>query len=152
MLSTRWKVRVIHGAYYALAYFAIALAWLPFIAPCATQYLYGTLLDLQGDDAAQMAPLTFTFPFYCQDQSAVGISTNGIVSFGSPSTSYSTSYSNDALPTFAIAEPFVAPFWTDLILQSRGIYTYASNDTFVVQWTNMGFYGMNVPLGTFQAA
>ena len=155
MLKTKWKTRLIRGAYY----FTIAFAWFPLILPvivpvayaaerCATQYLYGTLLDLQGDDVAQMAQLSFNFPFHCREQSSVGISTNGIVTFGEPSTSYS----NEAIPTTIISRPFIAPFWTDLVMNDKGIYTYASNDTFIIQWTNMGFYGTNVPLGTFQAA
>ena len=151
MLKTKWKTRLIRGAYY----FTIAFAWFPFIVPvayaaerCATQYVYGTLLDLQGDDVAQIAQLSFNFPFHCREQSLVGISTNGIVTFGEPSTSYS----NEAIPTTIISSPFIAPFWTDLVMNDKGIYTYASNDTFIIQWTNMGFYGTNVPLGTFQAA
>ena len=151
MLKTKWKTRLIRGAYY----FTIAFAWFPFIVPvayaaerCATQYLNGTLLDVQGDDVAQMAQLSFNFPFHCREQTSVGISTNGIVTFGEPSTSYS----NEAIPTTIISRPFIAPFWTDLVMNDKGIYTYASNDTFIIQWTNMGFYGTNVPLGTFQAA
>ena len=143
MLNRCWKGRVIQGAYYI----SIGIAWLPFILPvaysaerCAVQYLYGTLLDLLGDDAAQIAQLSFSFPLYCQEHSVVGISTNGLLTFGESSTSYS----NAPIPTATIARPFIAPFWTDLMLQNKGIYMYASSDRFMVQWTNIGFYGTNI--------
>ena len=133
-------------------YFAHLTTLMPYVAlamrTCIdyAEYAYGTLLDLQGDDGAVTVPLPFTFTFYSLNTSDISISTNGLLTFGGQSTSYS----NQLIPSAGSPNAFIAPFWSDLVLAQRGIYTHATNASFTVQWTNMGFYGSNFPLGTFQ--
>jgi len=130
-------------------YFAHLTMLMPYVALAVRtcmEYTYGTLLDLQGDDVALTQELPFTFPFYCLNTSNTSISTNGLLTFSGPNAAYA----NQAIPNTAEPNAFIAPFWSDLVLEQRGIYTHATNSSFTVQWTNMGFYGSNFPLGTFQ--
>jgi len=113
---------------------------------CANNYILGHLLDIEGDDSAITVLIPFEFPFYCQKQTRLSLSTNGLITF----EAQSTSYSNTGIPSSNPPNGYIAPFWDDLMFNQRGIYTYTnSSDSFHIQWTNVGFYGSDLPLGSF---
>jgi len=110
--------------------------------------------NLSGDDAANAAgsqfPIGFTFNFYGNNYTQSNISTNGIVNFVTPSSSFS----NVAIPSSSAPNNAIYAYWDDLIAPSNSILyqTVGSspNRKFVTQWTDMTLYGSGVKLGTFQ--
>ncbi|MFA6523156.1 MAG: S-layer homology domain-containing protein [Candidatus Peribacteraceae bacterium] len=98
----------------------------------------------------------FTFNFYGTDYTQANVNTNGVLTFGA----YYTAFSNGALSTSGQNNSIYA-FWDDLITSIamdasvKPIY-YATigaepDRKFVVQWTNMYFYGTTIQMGTFHA-
>ena len=117
---------------------------------CDTQNneTYANVLDIQGDDTSTSIQLTdFTFPFYCNNYNNIGVSTNGLITLNS----VSSSYNNMIIPSANNPNDYIAAFWDDLKTNGKTIYYYMTNSSITVQWTNIEFYGTTLPLGTFQA-
>ena len=116
--------------------------------------LAATNTGLSGDDRqAGPFPIGFNFQYYGQDFSQFYATTNGLLQFQNPTTSYS----NTSLPSSYNNTLFV--FWddlrTDVSGQTPGVIQYElqgdePNRRLVVQWTNQYFFGSNLPMGTFQ--
>jgi uncharacterized repeat protein (TIGR01451 family) len=85
-------------------------------------------------------PLPFTFNFYGADYAAIFVSSNGFVTFTSPS--YPGGCCGDPIPTAGNIDNFIAGMWTDLYPGGGGNVRYATlgsapNREFVV-----GYYGV----------
>lgn len=110
--------------------------------------LLGTAISIMGDDIDTVVSLPFVFPYRCNNYTEIDISTNGIISIGTQTSSYTNSYE--------VPLSMIACFWDDLYTSSRSIYianltsSSTSEATFIVQWTDMLFFGTTLPLGTFQ--
>ncbi len=64
-----------------------------------------------GDDSAGTAtPIGFNFPFYGTDYSDVYVNSNGVITFGEGSSSYS----NSTLPNSSAPNNLIAWFWDDM--------------------------------------
>ena len=115
----------------------------------------GTNTDLVGDDIfAGPFSLGFTFNYYGVNYTQAYININGTVNFTAGDNSYTNGTLNNSGPNAS-----VFAFWDDLITDpspydQKPIY-YATigsspNRKFIVQWTNVYFYGTAVQMGTFQ--
>jgi len=120
--------------------------------------LAGIDTGLSGDDASTGPfPIGFAFTYYGQTFTQFYASTNGLLQFSSSSNAYDNgclTSNGGPLPNTIMA------FWddlrTDVSGQPRGKIQYqtigeAPNRKLVLQWTNQYFYGLNLPMGTFQA-
>ncbi|QIG60167.1 hypothetical protein [Dishui Lake large algae virus 1] len=104
------------------------------------------VLDLYGDDNAIQTTIPFMFPFYGNTYNNIGISTNGLITM----VGTSSSYTNVNMPSTTEPNNFIAVFWADLVTNSKSIFIRSTETDVIIQWTNMGFYGTSIPLGTFQ--
>ncbi len=99
-------------------------------APCGAGVL--TPLAL-GEDSAVVVPLPFSFPFYGQVWTQVGISSNGLLTFGGTSID----------PTEQVGDlisglPKIAALWDDLSPQVQGSVSTCSNSSaFQVSWSGV---------------
>jgi hypothetical protein len=105
-----------------------------------------------ADDGYAAVPLPFSFPFYGTSYTTMNVITNGNVQLG---TGTSTTFSNSAIPSTALPNNAVYPFWDDLDLRTSGSVHYqndAANGRFIVQWTDVPHYlpGTDTGLYTFQ--
>jgi len=114
---------------------------------CIKNIYRGSVVNIEGDDNAVSIELPFTFPFYCLPYTSIGVSTNGLLTFGD----ISSSYTNTDIPSSSTPNNIMAVFWTDLVTNGKTIYTMADTNSFTIQWTDMAFYGSSMPLGTFQS-
>lgn len=113
-----------------------------------------TNTDLYGDDKyAGPFPIGFTFNYYGNNFNEFYVTSNGLIQFTNPTTSYT----NTCLPKF---QNTLYVFWDDLkpniANQPSGTIHYetqgeAPNRQLIVQWTNQYFFGSNLPMGAFQA-
>lgn len=123
---------------------------------CNNNRINGNQLNLFGDDNAIIEPLSFEFPYFCNNYTKLGISINGILipTYGNISPHGLTVFTNIDIPNTNSPNNYIAPFWDDIITKgmiSKSIYTYHTNNYFIVQWSDMYFYRYpTVPLGTFQ--
>ncbi|KAF5304312.1 hypothetical protein FQR65_LT08004 [Abscondita terminalis] len=111
---------------------------------------------LAGDDyVAGPFPIGFEFVFYGQSHTDFYASTNGLLQFANPTSAYSNVCLDAGGPRSSIFA-----FWddlrTDVSGQRNGSIKYhtlgeAPDRQLIVQWTNMYYYGSNLPMGTFQA-
>jgi uncharacterized membrane protein len=128
-----------------------------FCALCTIAYASsyaGTDTRLNGDDIVSGAlPIGFDFNYYGKNYNKFYVSTNGLLQFENPTTSYS----NYCLPAL---NNTLYVFWDDLRTnvagKTKGTIKYetqgeAPERKLIVQWTNQYFYGSNLPMGTFQA-
>lgn len=120
----------------------------------AEPYVEGTHLEpLTYDDETQRITLPFAFPFYGKTYTSGLVSTNGFLSFGGNTYSFP---SHGPLPSGAEPNAAIYPYWTDLgLFEGEGaLYTAtigsAPNRTFVVEWRNARFYGVDA-LISFEA-
>ena len=113
----------------------------------------GVRVLVNGDDVATNANLGFNFSFYGGSFSNIFISANGLLTFVSPSLQNLNVNLSNAAPEVNV--PHVAPFWTDLVTGTNGVYyqTLGSPGSrrFVVLWTNVHGFGSANPM-TFEAA
>ncbi|GGN71050.1 hypothetical protein GCM10010112_38010 [Actinoplanes lobatus] len=107
-------------------------------APATEEYRAGTdLLALTGDDAATEITLPFAVPHYGAARTRAWVSTNGVIGFGT----VSSSYTNLAVPSTLEPNDTLFALWDDLIVDDQaGVWTAATADTFVVEWRNVRFY------------
>lgn len=104
-------------------------------------------------DDASYGPFNigFTFTYFGANYTQFYATSNGLVMFGTPSSSYS----NTCLPTMDSANNMIAAFWDDIVIHANGGVIFyqtigtSPNRKCVVQFTNMGFYADPTLLGTF---
>jgi hypothetical protein len=113
-----------------------------------------TVLSLTGDDVATQATLPFPIRFHGRSYSAGWIHTNGLVSFGDVSGE-PDAWANPTMPTAAVPNAVVAPFWDDLNVDSSASMRTltqgtAPNRSFVVEWRNVLVVGTSDRV-TFEA-
>ena len=102
----------------------------------------GTIINFSNtDNDSQSIPIGFAFNLFGVNYNSVFVSTNGLLSFGSPDAS---SVNTDL--TSSPFEAVIAPFWDDLIVAGAGsskvsYQLLGSGPTthLVVQWTNISF-------------
>lgn len=102
-----------------------------------------------SDDGYATIPLPFNFPFYGANwTTSINVCTNGFISRNATSTAYS----NAAIPTTAVPNDAIYPFWDDLDVGSGGTVHYfndAARNRFIVQFTAVQHYS-NTGTYTFQ--
>ncbi|MSR75243.1 MAG: hypothetical protein EXS14_07225 [Planctomycetes bacterium] len=99
-------------------------------APCGAGAL--TALNL-GEDSAEVVALPFAFPFYGQIWTQVGISSNGLLTFGGISID-----PTEQVGDFISGLPKVAVLWDDLSPQVQGsVSVCATSNAFQVSWTGV---------------
>ncbi len=103
-----------------------------------------------GDDSGIVIPIGFSFTFFGDDHTDVGMGTNGYLTFGGDRTDYS----NDAIPSTIDPNDLMAPYWDDYIVDGDGSTSYLTMGTepnryFIAQWTGIRQYG-NSDSNTFQ--
>ncbi|MEU5945390.1 S8 family serine peptidase [Micromonospora sp. NPDC047465] len=117
-------------------------------------FVSGTeLMPLTGDDRTAPVTLPFRVPLYGKSYRQAWVSTNGVLGFGTASTSRA----NTALPNTANPDLALFPFWDDLYVEAdSGIYTAVTgarpNRTFVVEWRNVSVFADRSTRLTFSAA
>jgi len=104
------------------------------------------------DDSQASATLPFAFPFYGTPTTAVRISSNGFLRFG---TGTATAYANVAIPSSGEPNGFVAPFWDDLNPGAGGsVRTLVAGSgtarRFVASWENVPHYSVSGSTLSFQ--
>ena len=106
--------------------------------------------ELVGDDAAQTLNIGFEFFFYDKSYTSLSASTNGLITFDGPSSSYSPR----PIPNTTDPDNYIAPFWTDLV-QPGGKILHATrgsapNRRFIIEYLNMGQYSNTNAKASFQ--
>jgi hypothetical protein len=102
------------------------------------------------DDGYAVVPLPFSFPFYGGNYSQIKICTNGWQSFDVASTS--AQYLNSAIPSTAVPNLALYPFWDDINITTAGaIYYYndVANNRFIIEYKGVPHY-TSLELYTFQ--
>ena len=110
----------------------------------SADYNWNGTLD---DGYTSAIPIGFDFKFYGTNYSSLYLTTNGFLSFTSLTSAY---YSNATIPTSALPNNIIAPFWDDLDGRTQGTVHYLSEpDKFTIQYTNWQKYSGTGSL-TFQ--
>jgi hypothetical protein len=100
------------------------------------------------DDGYASIPIGFTFPFYSNSYTDAFVGTNGFITFGAGSTTFT----NVCLPATTAPNNGVYPLWDDYHLHAshtgRVFYeTRMSPNRLIVQWDLVGHYnGGGVPI------
>jgi subtilisin family serine protease len=103
--------------------------------------------DPKDEGYAGPLPIGFNFKFYGNTKTQVYVSSNGLVMFN---TINQDIYSNAQIPSSALPNEFIAPFWDDLDGRTQGTVHYKQvGNTFVIQFTNWQIYSATGSL-TFQ--
>jgi subtilisin family serine protease len=76
------------------------------------------LSGADGDDAFSTLNIGFSIPFFGQNYSTAYISSNGFLTLGS--NAGATAFANAAIPTSAVPNGVIAPFWDDLYPGATG--------------------------------
>ncbi|MHC5004673.1 MAG: hypothetical protein ACYTJ0_16290, partial [Planctomycetota bacterium] len=104
-----------------------------------------------GDDDGIVVPLGFSFPFFGNTYTEIGISTNGYLTFGPDLTDFS----NDPIPSPFDPNDLIAPYWDDFNLNDGGEIvwnTFGSPTRFMCEWRNVPEFGSGgATSATFQA-
>lgn len=104
------------------------------------------------DDGYATIPLPFTFTFYGNSYTSANASTNGNIQFAGTSTAYS----NDQIPSSAVPNNAIYPFWDDLNFNEAGgtlwYYNDVANSRFIIQYDSVSHYSPTSTPGryTFQ--
>jgi|WetSurMetagenome_2_1015567.scaffolds.fasta_scaffold00270_14 gliding motility-associated-like protein len=121
--------------------------------PPETTYL-GNIAKAGYADQESYGPFNigFSFTFYGNVYSQFYISSNGMITFGTGSINGTSAH----IPSGALPNNYIAPFWDDLVVDPSGKILYTTigsvgNRKLIVQFSNMGFYPFPVFMGTFQA-
>ncbi|MBI5016377.1 MAG: hypothetical protein HZB55_12930 [Deltaproteobacteria bacterium] len=98
----------------------------------------GTNTGLTCDDCAGTYPIGFTFTYNGNAYTTVGVSSNGLLTFGTTDATYT----NNGIPSTSTPNNFLAPFWDDLYYGSIYYQTIgtAPNRQFVVQYKGLSFF------------
>ena len=115
----------------------------------------GTVVLDNLDDAAVSVPIGFTFSFYGTPQTAVFVSTNGVLTFGAGNTFFS----NENLTGPVTADlPTIAPLWDDWVTFESAddrvlVRTVGESGErkFIAQWHVIEHFASSPSTVTFQA-
>ncbi len=111
----------------------------------------GTPVSLGDDNSVGPIDMGFSFPFYGNSYSSIFINSNGILTFGAGTGSYS----NQPIPTSSAPNDFIAMFWDDLNPSLYGqVYYYndTANNRFIVSYVGVPlFSGGGTSSLTFEA-
>lgn len=78
--------------------------------------------------------LGFNFKFYGQAKTQIYLSSNGFICFA-PLTA--NSFTNASIPSTAVPNEIISPFWDDLDAKAPGTIHYQQEgNKFIIQWTN----------------
>ena len=110
---------------------------------------FGTQLAL-SDDSGLVVSLGFTFNFFGDDHTTIGVSSNGYLTFGASLTDLS----NDPIPSSFTPNDMIAMLWDDLNPAAGGSVHVATlgsapNRRFICQFTNVPQFG-GADMNTFQ--
>ncbi|HQF43806.1 MAG TPA: S8 family serine peptidase, partial [Ignavibacteriaceae bacterium] len=112
-----------------------------------TNWISSGTFDPKDEGYAGPFSLGFNFKFYGNIKTQVYVSSNGLILFA-PVTS--NIYTNASIPSAAIPNEFIAPFWDDLDGVSSGTVHYKQDgNRFIVQFTGWHRYSNQGSL-TFQ--
>ncbi|MEM3770382.1 MAG: S8 family serine peptidase [Candidatus Bathyarchaeia archaeon] len=116
ILNNRVK-KLVHVSFYKRTY--LTHQWIS----------YGAAMGWHADDGWWQYDLPFNFPFYGVNYRTIYISSNGLITFTSPDTSWSNSIS-------ALANKLaIAPAWDDWVTdQPYDIYVWQNLTCVVIQW------------------
>jgi len=105
----------------------------------------GTAMSWHGDDGYGTYTLPFDFPFYDANYTTLYVSTNGLIAFLSPDSSY-----DNSIP--ALAEKLaIAPAWDDwATYEPYDIYTRQNSTHATIRWYVCDYYGYNI-VANFEA-
>ncbi len=123
-------------------------------ASLALEDISGTGTLLVGcDDCGYVVPLGFTFSFFGQDITEIGVASNGYLSTQAGNLGSS---GNGPIPGSGAPNSLIAPLWYDWNPASVGNVYYqtlgsAPNRRFVALWKEVAFYGTSTPTSTFEA-
>ncbi len=109
----------------------------------------GTSVSLSDNQATELLPIGFEFPFYEKTYSQFSISANGGIEF----STRPPNFANKSLPCGYMDAPpqFIAPFWDDLDPSAGGeIFYYAEANQLIVSWIGVPRLGTETT-ETFQA-
>jgi hypothetical protein len=103
------------------------------------------------DDNGVVLPLGFTFNFFGNPKTTVGVASNGYLTFGTSLTDFT----NDPIPNTATPNDLIAPLWDDFnpALGGEvyaGTFGMAPNRAFVASWVGVPQFA-NSDSNTFQA-
>ena len=129
----------------------------PGFSDCANPFedISGTGIEAHNasnsDDAGDIVPIGFTFNFYGDDHTNIGLTSNGYLTFGADLTDFS----NDAIPDPNDPNDVIAPLWDDFAPNNGGTVHYETkgnppNQRFIAQWTNVPQFDTD-DSNTFQA-
>ncbi|MHC4990778.1 MAG: hypothetical protein ACYTGC_07330, partial [Planctomycetota bacterium] len=102
--------------------------------------LGGVMPGPSGDDEGLEIPIGFSFNFFGNMYTEVGISSNGYLSFGGSLTDFS----NDPIPSIVNPNNLIAPYWTDLNPSDGGQIWYGLFDggsRLIVEWNSVAEFG-----------
>ncbi|MHC4769882.1 MAG: hypothetical protein ACYTEI_14400, partial [Planctomycetota bacterium] len=106
-------------------------------------------LDLP-DDGGEVVPISFTFNFYGDDHTSIGVASNGYLTFGTDLSDLS----DDSIPNTNDPNDLIAMVWDDLDPANSGspatIHYQTIGDRFIVQFTDVPEWP-NSGANTFQA-
>jgi hypothetical protein len=112
-----------------------------------TNWVATGTFDPRDEGYAGPFPLGFNFKFYGNQKTNIYISSNGLILFNTVSSNI---FTNASIPTAAIPNEFIAPFWDDLDGRTQGTVHYKQDGSrFIVQFTNWQKYSATGSL-TFQ--
>ncbi len=108
---------------------------------------------LSGDDVVG-GPynIGFSFTYYGNAYTQFQLTTNGLLCFSGGATN---TWSNTSIPNSSAPNNCIYGFWDDLYGYSGQPLLYqtvgsAGSRKLIAQWTNYGYYGDTLPMGTFQ--
>ncbi len=102
-----------------------------------------------SDETIVSVPLPFAFPFYGAVHNQVRVCSNGYLTFGTGSSTWT----NTPIPDPSSPNDLIAAFWDDLTPGTAGrVYYYhdETNNQFIVEYKNMSQWGSTADL-TFEA-
>ena len=112
-----------------------------------TNWIATGTFDPRDEGYAGPFPLGFNFNFYGNPKTQVYVSSNGVILFNTLSSNIIT---NATIPSTAVPNEYIAPFWDDLDGRTQGTVHYKQDgNKFVIQFTNWQKYSGTGSL-TFQ--
>ncbi|MEV0394968.1 carboxypeptidase regulatory-like domain-containing protein [Polymorphospora rubra] len=108
------------------------------------------VVALTGDDAWRSLSLPFSFAYHGRPYSTAWLHTNGLINFGAEPGDVNQIWVNPTMPTAAIPNGVIAPFWDDLNVDSSAsvrteLLGSAPDRRFVVEWRNVLMQGVAAP-------
>jgi hypothetical protein len=122
-----------------------ASAHFPFIELVGSGVETAVFTPPWDDASAGPLPIGFPFNFYGTAVTTISVNSNGMITFGSPSSFPGFT----GIPSFGAPDLFAAPFWSDLVSGTGNVYrgTFptcpldASVACTVVEWSDVSHFG-----------